>query len=183
MLGLRDALWQKEESLAVFRGCSSCLAEIVLCGWYFGKSCFVVWEVGVITKSSKVHMPSHFSDHSNGILFPQFHCFLTRLLGTHAQKGDTKSMGLGSCERDVWTLREIIYIFLNVYLFLRQRESMNRGGAEREGDTESETGSGLWAVSTEPDAGLELMDREIMTWAEVGRLTDRATQAPREIVF
>ena len=31
---------------------------------------------------------------------------------------------------------------------------MNGGGAEREGDTESETGS----------AGLELMDREIVTW-------------------
>ena len=55
---------------------------------------------------------------------------------------------------------------------------MNRGAAEREGDTESETGSRLWAVSTEPNAGLELTDREIMTWAEVGRLTDQATQAP-----
>ena len=33
---------------------------------------------------------------------------------------------------------------------------MNRGGAEREGDTESEVGSRLGAVSTEPDAGLEL---------------------------
>ena len=56
---------------------------------------------------------------------------------------------------------------------------MNRGGPEREGDTESETGSRLWAVSTEPDAGLELTDREIMTWAEVGCLTDWATQVPR----
>ena len=55
---------------------------------------------------------------------------------------------------------------------------MNRGGAEREGDTESETGSRLWAVSTEPDVGLELTDREIMTGAEVGRLTDQATQVP-----
>ena len=55
---------------------------------------------------------------------------------------------------------------------------MNGGGSEREGDTESETGSRLWAVSTEPDAGLELMDRKIMTWAEVGRLTDWATPAP-----
>ena len=33
---------------------------------------------------------------------------------------------------------------------------MNGGGAEREGDTESEAGSRLRAVSTEPDAGLEL---------------------------
>ena len=49
---------------------------------------------------------------------------------------------------------------------------------QREGDTESETGSRLWAVSTEPDAGLELTDREIITWAEVGRPTDWATQAP-----
>ena len=49
---------------------------------------------------------------------------------------------------------------------------MNRGGSEREGDTESETGSGHRAVSTEPDAGLEPTNREIMTWAEVGRSTD-----------
>ena len=40
---------------------------------------------------------------------------------------------------------------------------MNGGGAEREGDTESERGSRLQAVSTEPDAGLELTDQEIMT--------------------
>ena len=58
---------------------------------------------------------------------------------------------------------------------------MNGGGAEREGDTESETGSRLWAVSTEHDAGLEPTDREIVTWAEVGRLTDWATQAPRTL--
>ena len=40
---------------------------------------------------------------------------------------------------------------------------MNGGGAEREGDTESEAGSRLRAVSTEPDAGLGLTDRDIMT--------------------
>ena len=40
---------------------------------------------------------------------------------------------------------------------------MNGGGSEREGDTESETGSRLRAVSTEPDVGLELMNREIVT--------------------
>ena len=49
---------------------------------------------------------------------------------------------------------------------------MNGGGAEREGDTESEAGSRLRAVSTEPHAGLELADREIMTRAEVGRSTN-----------
>ena len=40
---------------------------------------------------------------------------------------------------------------------------MSRGGAEREGDTGSEAGSRLWAVSTEPDAGLEPTNCEIMT--------------------
>ena len=40
---------------------------------------------------------------------------------------------------------------------------MSRGEADREGDTESEAGSRLPAVSTEPDAGLEPTDREIMT--------------------
>ena len=40
---------------------------------------------------------------------------------------------------------------------------MSRGGAERGGDTESKAGSRLRAVSTEPDAGLELTNREIMT--------------------
>ena len=40
---------------------------------------------------------------------------------------------------------------------------MSRGGAEKEGDTESKVGSRLQAVSTEPDVGLELTSREIMT--------------------
>ena len=44
-----------------------------------------------------------------------------------------------------------------------ERTRMGRGGAEREGDTEPEAGSGLRAVSTEPDAGLELTDHEIVT--------------------
>ena len=39
---------------------------------------------------------------------------------------------------------------------------MSRRGAEREGDTDPEAGSRLRAVSTEPHAGLELMDLEIM---------------------
>ena len=40
---------------------------------------------------------------------------------------------------------------------------MSGGGAEREGNTESEAGSRLRAVSAEPDAGLELTNRETMT--------------------
>ena len=38
-----------------------------------------------------------------------------------------------------------------------------RGDAEREGETEPEAGSGLRAVRTEPDAGPEPTNREIMT--------------------
>ena len=45
----------------------------------------------------------------------------------------------------------------------RERQCTSGGGAEREGDTESEAGSRLQAVSTEPDAGLEPTNREIMT--------------------
>ena len=40
---------------------------------------------------------------------------------------------------------------------------MSGGGAAKEGDTESEAGSGFWAVSTEPDVGLELTNRKLMT--------------------
>ena len=65
-----------------------------------------------------------------------------------------------------------------IYFWDRERQSMNGGGAEREGDTQSEAGSRLWAISPEPHAGLELTDREIMTWAEVRCSTNWATQVP-----
>ena len=51
-------------------------------------------------------------------------------------------------------------------IFEREREREereSRGGAERGGNTESEAGSRLRAVGTEPDAGLEPMNHEIMT--------------------
>ena len=40
---------------------------------------------------------------------------------------------------------------------------MSRRGSDREGDTESDTGSRLWVVSTEPDMGLKPTNWEIMT--------------------
>ena len=47
---------------------------------------------------------------------------------------------------------------------MRQRETEHDGvQSEREGDTESEAGSRLRAVSPEPYTGLELTDREIVT--------------------
>ena len=48
-------------------------------------------------------------------------------------------------------------------MFERERQSVRGGGAEREGDTESKVGSRLQAVSTEPNAGLELTNCELMT--------------------
>ena len=67
-----------------------------------------------------------------------------------------------------------VLIFFNVYLLStdRERQTMSRRGAEREGDPESEAGSRLRAVSTERNAGLEPMNREIVTSAKVGRFTD-----------
>ena len=49
---------------------------------------------------------------------------------------------------------------------------MSGGRAEREGDIDLEASSRLPALSTEPNAGLELTDHEIMTGAEVGHSTD-----------
>ena len=62
---------------------------------------------------------------------------------------------------------------VNIFFFIiferereRESESMRASvewGRAREGDTESEAGSRLGAVSPESDAGLKLVNREIMT--------------------
>ena len=58
----------------------------------------------------------------------------------------------------------IFFIFFYNVLFIFERETgCEWVGAEREGDAESEAGSRLQAVSTEPNTGLEPMNREIMT--------------------
>ena len=50
---------------------------------------------------------------------------------------------------------------------------MSRAGQiEREGDTESEAGSRLLAISKEPNAGLEPTNCEIMIGSEVRGLTN-----------
>ena len=45
----------------------------------------------------------------------------------------------------------------------RLRLSLSGGEAEKEGDTESEAGSSLGAVSTEPNAGFELRNHKFVT--------------------
>ena len=67
-----------------------------------------------------------------------------------------------------------------MFSFERERES--RGGAGREGDTESEADSRLQAVITEPNTGLELTNCEIMTWDKIGCSTDWATQVPLRLL-
>ena len=64
-----------------------------------------------------------------------------------------------------WPQGPNLVVFLLVHLFIFERASArtSRVGAESEGDTESEAGSRLRAVSTEPDAGLEPTNLEIMT--------------------
>ena len=53
-------------------------------------------------------------------------------------------------------------IFLKCLVIFERQRQHEQGEAER-GDPESEAGSRLQAVSTEPKAGLRLMDFEIMT--------------------
>lgn len=74
-----------------------------LCGRYFGRNFYLVWEGRVITESSEVNMPSLFSDNSNDILFPMLHFLLTRLLSIFIQKWDIKDVELGNYERNYVT--------------------------------------------------------------------------------
>ena len=84
--------------------------------------------------------------------------------------------------------KEVVLLFKNIFLMFihfwerereRERESVSGGGAEREGDTESEAGSRLPAISAEPDVGLEPTNHEIMTLGEVECFPDWATQTPQ----
>ena len=65
-----------------------------------------------------------------------------------------------------------------IYFWDRARQSVSREGqGERETQNlKQDPGSKL---SAEPDAGLKPMGSEILTWAEVGRSTDWATQVPQ----
>ena len=74
-------------------------------------------------------------------------------------------------------------IIVLMFIFDRERQRQRQRERERETDTKSGAGSRLWAVSTEPDAGLQPTNCEIMTWAEVRPLTNWATQVPQVASF
>ena len=74
------------------------------------------------------------------------------------------------------------YLFSNffiIYLFLRDRETEH----ERERGREKKMQNLKQADSSEPDVGLELTNREFMTRAELGRLTDWVTQTPHNYSY
>ena len=93
------------------------------------------------------------------IIFFKNYCSVENeiLLVNFSRKMALKPIGL-HCTLALLPMLDFFNLIFNVYLFLRERQSVSRGWAEREGDTESEAGSRL----TESDIGLEPTNREIM---------------------
>ena len=78
---------------------------------------------------------------------------------------------LGSCYESLPQKERCSLFCFEIYLFiLRDRENRSTGGAERE--ERARIPSRLHTVSTDPSAGLEIRNHEIMTPAEVGHLTE-----------
>ena len=65
--------------------------------------------------------------------------------------------------KDIVTLNGLFFQCLFTFERERETECEQVRGRERERDAESEAGSTFGAVSMEPDAGLELMNLEVMT--------------------
>ena len=76
---------------------------------------------------------------------------------------------------------QIFFLIFLIFIYFWEKTECEQGRSWGEGDTESEAGSRRWAASTEPDAGPELMNHEIMTWAKLRCSTDWATQAPQNL--
>ena len=89
-----------------------------------------------------------------------------QLLSKKAPESQEKgiwSKATSVCDQPSFLKKKIFFEHLFIVERQREMQSVSREGAEREGDTESEASSRLWAVSTEPDVGLELTNCEIMT--------------------
>ena len=70
-----------------------------------------------------------------------------------------------------------------IYFWERQTEHKSGVEEERERVRESEAVSRLWAVSTQPNTGLELMSCEIMTWAKVRHWLTEPPRCPNFLLF
>ena len=82
-------------------------------------------------------------------------------------EGDQVSKGVYISLCCLKEMRLFYFFSKHLLIIKRQRQTVSRGGAERDTHTESEADSRLWDVSTEPHVGLELVNREIMTLAQV----------------
>ena len=80
------------------------------------------------------------------------HFELDEFVRNNKEGGITQKLIVGMTNLYCWTWKHILFL---MFIFERERQCASRGGAEREGDTESEAGSRFRAVSTEPDTGLE----------------------------
>ena len=75
--------------------------------------------------------------------------------------------------------------FLKIFIYFLERETglERRRGKVIEGDTESETGTRLPAVSTEPDVGLEFTNDEIMIELKSDAQLTEPPRRPDECIF
>ena len=69
-----------------------------------------------------------------------------------------------ACEEGQRNQVEVLKFFFNVYTFLKDRDRAQAGVGQRERGTQNlKQAPGSELSATEPDAGLKLMNREIMT--------------------
>ena len=94
-----------------------------------------------------------------------------------------ESFELKIFEKLIHQITFFLFFFL-MFIFERERETEHgQGGGRERGRHRTQSSSRLCADSTEPNTGLKFTNREMMTWAKVGRLTDWATQMPQITFF
>ena len=87
---------------------------------------------------------------------------------------------LESLRQNFW-----IFVFTFIYFWETEWDKAWAGEGERQKETQNlkQAPGSEQVVSTEPDVGLKPTNCEIMTWAEVRRSTDWATEAPQGKAF
>ena len=83
--------------------------------------------------------------------------------------------------RSLSKINKTLKIFFKcLFIFEREKVTEHKPGRGREWGKQNLKQASGSELPAEPNVGLEPTNREIMTWAEVGFLTDWATQAPQE---